>query len=209
MDAAKMVHTHVKHTWSYRGQEYFKMFRIALSHYAQKMVLPYLILPGPCEIDESKVIHRNFQCGRGYYANQRWMFGIYCRKTRMQVIYSIKEKIMPTLTAIMKKHIPPGVMVFSDQHMSYCNMQQGISKLSSLGFFHMWTNHSYRMVHEKFPFNHSLNVERGWHDIKKSCCAMRKTQEYEKIQEFCDMFLIKRRIVRRSCLYDFTLRCLH
>ncbi len=65
--------------------------------------------------------------------------------------------------------------------MSYCNMNRGTSNLAPYGFYHMWTNHTYRMVHEKFPFNQTLNVERGWSDIKRTCYQIKNTQRYDII----------------------------
>jgi len=99
----------------------------------------------------------------------RWMFGMYCRKTKITIMYSIRDKTMSHIIPILKKHITKGNTIFSDSHMSYCNMQAGTSKLAALGYFHMWTNHSFRMVHEKFPFNNTLNIERSWSDIKRIC----------------------------------------
>ena len=76
---------------------------------------------------------------------------------------------MKTLIPILKKHVPRGHIILSDSHMSYCNMMQGVSKLVPYGYFHMWTNHSFRMIHEKFPFNNTMNIERAWSDIKRTC----------------------------------------
>ena len=73
---------------------------------------------------------------------------------------------MDTLADIIKKHVPRGSIILSDSHMSYCNMHTGISHLAKYGFYHMWTNHAIRMVHEKFPYNHTLNIERAWSAIK-------------------------------------------
>ena len=150
------------------AETYFTIFRKAHSHYAQKNVLPYLVLTGPIEIDESKVNHRKFHC-LGNNIIIRWMFGMFCRRTKIDIIYCIKDKSIQAMIPIMKKHIMQGGTIFSDSHMSYCNLNTGISKLAAYGFYHMWTNHSFRMVHEKFPFNTTLNVERGWADIKKVC----------------------------------------
>lgn len=120
---------------------YDNIFRKAYSHYAQEMVLPYLTLPGGIEIDESKVNHKRFQC-LGNYITVRWMFGMYCRKTRICIAYCIRDKSMNHIIPIMKRHVPPGGIVYSDSHMSYCNLMTGISKLSQFGWYHMWTNHS-------------------------------------------------------------------
>jgi hypothetical protein len=82
---------------------------------------------------------------------------------------------MENIVPLIKKHCAPGSTIFSDSHLSYCNLHLGTSKLAAFGFYHMWTNHSFRMVHEKFPFNTTLNVERGWSDIKKTCYQIKTT----------------------------------
>ena len=33
--------------------------------------------------------------------------------------------------------------------------------------------------------------------------------KYDQIQEYCNMFLTRRRLIKKRCLYEFTLRCLH
>ena len=175
--AAKMIHSKSKSVLG-GSERYHHLFRLAHSHYVSKKILPYLVLEGPVEVDESKVNHRRFNC-KGSAITIRWMFGMYCRKTRIQVIYNIKDKSVGNLVFLMKKHVMPGGTIFSDSHMSYCSTHTGTSKLAAYGFYHMWTNHSFRMVHEKFPFNQTLNVERGWSDIKKVCYQIKTTQKYD------------------------------
>ena len=167
MAASKMIHMKSRFVSS-QAEEYFTIFRKAQAHYASKKVLPYLVLTGPVEIDESKVNHRKFHC-LGNNLIIRWMFGMYCRRTKIMIVYCIKDKSIQAMIPVMKKHIMQGGTILSDSHMSYCNLHTGVSKLAEYGFFHMWTNHSFRMVHEKFPFNNTLNVERGWSDIKRVC----------------------------------------
>ena len=149
-----------------RADDYFRIFSKGLSHYCVKNILPYLQLTGPIEIDESKINHVKFKC-MGSSVLIRWMFGMYCRETRIMIIYVIKDKSIQAMIPVLKKHIMQGGTIFSDSHMSYCSLSTGTSKLAAYGFYHMWTNHSFRMVHEKFPFNTTLNVERGWSDVKK------------------------------------------
>jgi hypothetical protein len=150
------------------SERYFTLFRKAHSHYVATKVLPYLTLGGLVEIDESKVNHKKWQT-QATKLTIRWMFGIFCRQTKLQVIYCIKDKSMVNIVAIMKKHVRNGSVILSDAYKSYCDLNTGTSKLTQFGFYHLWTNHTYRMVHEKFPFNNTLNVERGWQDIKKTC----------------------------------------
>ena len=77
----------------------------------------------------------------------------------MSVIYSIRDKKAENLIPLLKKHIRPGSIIYTDSHMSYCRMIAGVSKLAQHGWYHYWTNHSIRMVHEKFPFCHSMSME--------------------------------------------------
>ena len=116
---------------------------------------------------------------------------------------------MASLLPLMKRHIAKGSLIFSDSHMDYCNLTSGTSRLSDYGFYHMWTNHSYRMVHEKFPFNYTLGVEKGWSDIKRSCYQIKWAKNYDLIQEYCNTYLSKEKLIKKRCLYDFTLKALH
>ena len=100
--AAKMLHSKSRNVHA-SSDRYFTLFRKAHSHYAAKKILPYLILEGPIEIDESKVNHKKFHC-RGSNFIIRWMFGMYDRRTKIQVIYCIKDKSMTTLVPLMKQH---------------------------------------------------------------------------------------------------------
>ena len=97
------------------------------------------------------------------------MFGMYCRKTKICICYCIRDKSMQHIVPIMKRHVDNGSLIYSDSHMSYCNLNTGISKLTQFGWYHMWTNHSLRMVHEKFAFNNTLSIERSWGDLKRVC----------------------------------------
>ena len=104
-----------------QSPEYFGLFRKVASHYIEKKVLPYLVLPGPIEMDETKTSHRKYKITGGTIV-VRWVFGMYCRSTKLGVLYAIKDKCHETLTDCMKKHIPRGGIIFSDSHMAYCNL---------------------------------------------------------------------------------------
>ena len=85
--------------------DYFQLFRKSYDLYARHKIMPYLRLPGVVEIDESKVNHRKYKIHRKSY-HVRWMFGIYCRQTKIAVLYSVRDKRMTTLLPIVKKHVP-------------------------------------------------------------------------------------------------------
>ena len=137
------------------------------------------------------------------------MFGMHCRKTKIAVVYAIRDKCMKTLSDILKKHVDAGSMILSDSHMSYTNINKGVSHLTQYGFCHMWTNHAIRMVHEKFPFNHTLNVERVWSNIKRTCYLMKRELNFDVIQEYCDAYLMRKCIVKKQKIYEFMMRSIH
>ena len=53
ISTAKLM-TSSKNVVGHSTPEYFNVFRKAASHYIDAKILPYLVLPGPIEIDESK-----------------------------------------------------------------------------------------------------------------------------------------------------------
>jgi hypothetical protein len=60
----------------------------ALAHFWRKKVKPYLILPGPIELDETKVgCERGYMKGvSGWHPIFKWVFGMYCRKTHLTIM---------------------------------------------------------------------------------------------------------------------------
>jgi hypothetical protein len=64
------------------------MFRRCYSHFITKKVLPYLVLPGPVDIDETKIGRKRWTFF-GKFPTVRWAFGLFCRSTRIPIIYQI------------------------------------------------------------------------------------------------------------------------
>lgn len=107
--------------------EYFKIFRKAHSHYVKKMIRPFLVLTGPLEIDESKVNTLQRFNTVGAFVSIRWMFGMFCRNTKIMLVYVIKEKSARIILPLMKQHIAHGSTIFSDTHASYVNLSHNCS----------------------------------------------------------------------------------
>ena len=82
-------------------------------------------------------------------------------------MYYVKNKNYETVAKIMKKHSHPGAILFSDMASIYVTMANGNSRLAPLGIYHSWTNHSETMVHHKFRFLHTLNIEHEWLHLKR------------------------------------------
>lgn len=128
----------------------FKIFRKAASNYFESMVMPYLKLPGPVEIDETKVGQKKFEYMAKYSNYVRWVFGLFCRTTRIPILYYIPDKKHTTLSALVRKHVDNGTILMSDCHSSYLTLSNLHSKMTQYGYFHYWINHSLRYVHEKY-----------------------------------------------------------
>jgi len=61
LNAARMISEKSKFV-SAPADRYFMLFRKAHSFWVEKFILPHLVLPGPIEIDESKVNHKKYHC---------------------------------------------------------------------------------------------------------------------------------------------------
>jgi len=64
------------------------IFRKACSYYIRTKYLPGLILPGPVEVDETKVSRQKIYWN-AKKPRQRWVFGLYCRSTKIILLYYI------------------------------------------------------------------------------------------------------------------------
>lgn len=52
------------------------------------------------------------------------------------------------------------------------------------------------MVHEKFSFNNTLSIERSWGDLKRVCYQIKLCLNYDRIQEFCDLYLVRKKLLK-------------
>ena len=96
------------------------ILRKAYGLYMKKMILPYIKLPGPVEMDET-LISRKRWSPFGKISKLKWTFGLYCRQTKIQLIFFIKKKTHWCLTQLMKMFVPAGAIVFTDCHSAYKN----------------------------------------------------------------------------------------
>lgn len=131
------------------------MVRHALAHFYKLSVKPFLKLPGVVEIDETKVSQeRGIVLGAwSKHPTIKWMFGMFCRHTKLCIMYNVKNRMVHNLHPLLKKHIPQGNVVISDEHASYMSTISMRSKLAQFGWFHYFINHnSGEYAHRKFPF---------------------------------------------------------
>jgi len=120
---------------------HFTLFRKAASHYLSKFIQPYLKFPDIMEVDETFLGASRFSMLNAF-PQIRWVFGMHCRKTKLCMMYYLKDKNHNSIVPLIKRHIDTGGVLFSDMHSMYTHWHTNISKLSQYGIYHMWTNHS-------------------------------------------------------------------
>ena len=92
----------------------------------------------------------------------RWVYGLFERQSKLTVMYYTPQKVHTVIAEIIKKHCKQGATLMSDMHSLYVDWGTNWSKLAKYGYYHVWANHSETMVHYKFRFIHSLNIEQEW-----------------------------------------------
>lgn len=55
---------------------------------------------------------------------------MYCRLTKIPIMYYINDKVHKNLMELIRKHVEPGTIIFSDSHASYMIMHSAKSKLT-------------------------------------------------------------------------------
>lgn len=186
---------------------YFKLIRRASSHYFQKMIQPYLVFDEVIEMDETYIGTTRFSVVDSF-PTMRWIYGLFERRTKLTVMYYLKEKSHDRIIEVIKRHCKLGSTLMSDMHSLYVNFQQSQSKLCQHGYYHMWCNHSETMVHYKFRFLHSLNIEQEWLQLKKKFSTISHAQKEESLQDWCNLFFIHRCLLKRVHKVHFILRML-
>ncbi|CDW79773.1 UNKNOWN [Stylonychia lemnae] len=143
----------------------------------------------------------------GHFPQLRWVFGLLCRRTRIPVMYFIKDKSHKNLVDIIKRHTVPGTVIFSDSHSSYVNMPKSKSKLTQYGYYHYWICHITRYVHEKFGFVHTSGIELQWNNMKKSLKGLRYASTEKVINEYVNNHTF-RTLYHKAGLHDMVLKAL-
>ena len=67
---------------------------------------------------------------------------MYCRKTKLILMYYIKNRKTENLYPKFKKHIEPGTVLITDEHASYMSTLSMKSRLSTMGYYHFYINHN-------------------------------------------------------------------
>jgi transposase-like protein len=110
------------------------------------------------EIDESKFGKRKYH--RGHMVEGSWVFGGIERTPEKRIfLVTVPDRSAETLLNVLKEHIHPGSIIYSDMWKSY----NGINEI--LGLQHSTVNHSFNF---KDPDTgvHTNTVEGLWNGIK-------------------------------------------
>jgi len=87
-------------------------------------------------------------------------FWCYKRNTHRCIIVPIENRSTETLTAMIQKHIVPGIIIYTDAWKGYTN-------LSALNYKHSILNHSNNFVNPVTGV-HTQNIERLLREIRSS-----------------------------------------
>ncbi|CDW76118.1 UNKNOWN [Stylonychia lemnae] len=181
-----------------------KIYRFAMSHYWARYIKPFLKLPGVVEIDETMSSARKYAVGTKF-PHQRWIFGMYCRDTKICVMYNIRNRNHWNIYPLLKSHINPGGVVVSDEHATYVCLQSAKSRLALFGWYHFWVVHSSGYSHEKFPFLFTSNIEATWAKMKRQNTGLKQMNTKKQIESYADQFCL-RYILKKDRVYQFALK---
>ncbi len=86
-------------------------------------MLPYIKLPGPVEIDETRLGRQKLSKCNVFARKINRVFGMLCRST------GIPDRKHPTLVKIIRKHLAIGGAILSDTMTSYVRPRSEQSRL--------------------------------------------------------------------------------
>jgi hypothetical protein len=89
-----------------------------------------LKLPGPVEVDETVIGRNNNLPKTSLPKIMRYVFGLFCRHTKIPILYYLEGKRVGHIEPYFKKHLNPGSVIFSDNFSAYVNLISSHSRLT-------------------------------------------------------------------------------
>ncbi len=125
----------------------------------------------------------------GSHPIYRWVFGIFCRTTKLVVMYYVKNRKPHNLYPKIKRHIEPGRTIITDEHKSYISTISIRSWIAEFGYFHYFLNHSSGdYIHKKFPFVSNGGIETFWNRLKRNVPALKNSLRPCNINNYVDYY---------------------
>ena len=150
------------------------LLRRVTAHFYSKKIKPWFKFYNCVEVDETKVGAQLFKAA-GKCDDFKWVFGIIDRHSKISMMYHVHNRKRHSLIGIIKKHCAPGSVIFSDQASVYTAGNGFMSKLSPLGYYHFWINHSATYVDKNFPFVHTSSIETSWTQVKRGAAGLSRS----------------------------------
>ena len=92
-------------------------------------MLPYLSLPGPCELDETRLGRLKLSKNKLYCRKINRVMGLFCRQSGINVVYYVPDRKHATLTKVIRKHCAMSTSLISDTMSSYVRPKTESSRL--------------------------------------------------------------------------------
>lgn len=152
-----------------------------LASYYQKRIRPYFKFVNLTEIDETKFGAEIYKT-QGHCDEFKWIFGMYCRKTKISIMDYVVNRKAHNLLSLVKQFVQTGSIVFSDDASMYTERRGVNSHLCQMGLFHFWINHSKEYTNPKFPFITTSGIERTWGTLKRRSPRLHGTGRGNPVQ---------------------------
>ena len=174
--------------------------------YIKTKVLPYLKLCGPVEIDETRLGRQKLSKCTVFARKINRVFGMFCRTTHIPLFYYIPDRKHPTLTKIIRKHLPLSGAIVSDTMTSYVRPRSEQSRLDQYGFYHYYINITQHNIHEKFSFVYINNIRRNFLELKRHISAYHRMYvPVEKVDQFIHSYMV-RCLMQKEKIYHAMLK---
>jgi hypothetical protein len=124
------------------------------------------------------------------------------------LFYYIPDRKHPTLTRIIRKHLPLSGSIVSDTMTSYVRPRSEASRLDQYGFYHYYINITQHNIHEKFSFVYINNVRRNFLELKRHISAYHRMYvPVEKVDQFIHSYMV-RCLMQKEQVYAAMLKLL-
>ena len=188
--------------------KYFQLIRKCCSLYCRTKILPYIQLPGPVEVDETRLGRQKLSKCTVFARKINRVFCLFCRNTNICLFYYIPDRRHPTLTKLIRKHLATSTALITDTMTSYVRPKSESSRLDQYGYYHFYINITQHSIHEKFSFIYINNARRQFLELKRHISAYHRMYvPVEKVDQFIHSFMV-RQIMKREAIYEVILKLL-